>query len=102
VQNYITEMLPWAHRHQVKVITDYVAAIMDKQTGTQAALARSFGNQEAACKRISRLLLRERNEQLLRRVASRRHHRCELSVITIMVSLLHQEWQLLQSVLSHM
>jgi hypothetical protein len=37
-----------------------VAAIIDKQTGTQAALARSFGNQEAACKRISRLLHNER------------------------------------------
>ncbi|MDQ3829661.1 MAG: hypothetical protein M3361_10225 [Candidatus Tectomicrobia bacterium] len=33
---------------------------------------------------------------LLRRVVSRRRHRCELSMITIMVSLLHQEWQLLQ------
>ena len=55
LQDYITEMMPWAHGHQVKAITDYVAAIMDKQTGMQAALARGFGNQEAACKRLSRL-----------------------------------------------
>jgi hypothetical protein len=43
------------------------------------------------------LLLHGRNAPLLlRRVVSRRRHRCELSLITIMVSLLHQEWQLLQ------
>jgi hypothetical protein len=53
---HITELLPWAHGHQIKAITEYVAAIMDKQTGRQAALARSFGNQEAACKRVSRLI----------------------------------------------
>jgi hypothetical protein len=45
----------------------------------------------------TRLLWHGRNAQLfLRRVVSRRRHRCELSLITIMVSLLHQEWQLLQ------
>ena len=60
LQDYITEMLPWAHGHQVKVITDYVAVIINKQTGIQAALARSFGNQEAACKRVGRLLHNER------------------------------------------
>jgi hypothetical protein len=38
---------------------------------------------------------------LLRRVISRRRHRCELSVITIIVSLLHQEWQLLQYLSPH-
>jgi hypothetical protein len=60
LRDYITELLPWAHGHQIKAITDYVAAIMDKQTGRQAALARGFGNQEAACKRVSRLLHNER------------------------------------------
>jgi hypothetical protein len=59
-QDYITELLPGAHGHQIKAITAYVSAIIDKQTGTQAELARSFGNQEAACKRISRLLHNER------------------------------------------
>src|SRR5271156_5216748 len=53
---YITEMLPWAHRHQLKGITDYVAAIIEKQSGNQAEIARSFGNQEAAVKRLSRLI----------------------------------------------
>lgn len=60
LQNYITEVLPWAHGHQVKAITDYVAAVIDQQTGRQAALARGFGHQEAACKRLSRLLHNER------------------------------------------
>jgi hypothetical protein len=37
-----------------------VAAIIDQQTGCQAALARTQGNQEAAVKRLSRLLHNER------------------------------------------
>ena len=53
---YIKETLPWAHGHQRKAITTFVAAIFDKQTGCQAALARTLGNQEAAVKRFSRLL----------------------------------------------
>jgi hypothetical protein len=44
-------MLPWAHGHQRKAIRDFVQAIIDQQTGCQAQLARSFGNQEAATKR---------------------------------------------------
>jgi Transposase DDE domain len=39
-----------------------VQAIIDQQTGCQAQLARSFGNQEAAAKRLSRLLHNERLE----------------------------------------
>lgn len=57
---YIKELLPWAHGHQVKAIATFVAAIIAKQTGTQAALARSCGNQEAAVKRLSRLIHNER------------------------------------------
>lgn len=53
---YITELLPWAHGHQLKAIVDFVAAILEKQTANQAQLARTFGNQEAAVKRLSRLL----------------------------------------------
>jgi len=49
-------MLPWAHGHQRKGIRDFVQAIIEQQTGCQAQLARSFGNQEAATKRLSRLL----------------------------------------------
>jgi hypothetical protein len=59
---YITCMLPWAHGHQRKAIGDFVTAIIDQQTGCQAQLARSLGNQEAAPKRWSRLLHKERLE----------------------------------------
>lgn len=59
---YIEYMLPWAHGHQRKAIRDFVQAIIDQQTGCQAQLARSFGNQEAAAKRLSRLLHNERLE----------------------------------------
>lgn len=56
ITDYIKEMFPWAHAHQVKSLTTFVAAILDEQTGNQAQLARTQGNQEAACKRLSRLL----------------------------------------------
>jgi hypothetical protein len=59
---YITFMLPWAHGHQRKAIGDFVTAIIHQQTGCQAQLARRFGNQEAAAKRLSRLLHNERLE----------------------------------------
>jgi hypothetical protein len=58
--DYIAEVLPWAHGHQLKGITTFVGAIIEQQTGTQAELARSLGNQEAAGKRRSRLLHNER------------------------------------------
>jgi hypothetical protein len=53
---YITHMLPWAQGHPRKALRDFVQAIMAQQTGCQAQLARRFGNQEAAAKRLSRLL----------------------------------------------
>ncbi len=56
LNEYIKELLPWAHGHQLKAITTFVSAIIEKQTGTQAALARTCGNQEAATKRLSRLI----------------------------------------------
>jgi Transposase DDE domain len=56
LKDYIVEVLPWAHGHQLKGITTFVAAIIEKQTGNQAELARGLGNQEAAVKRLSRLL----------------------------------------------
>jgi hypothetical protein len=55
-------MLPWAHGHQRKALRDFVQAIIAQQTGCQAQLARSFGNQEAAAKRLSRLLHNARLE----------------------------------------
>jgi len=62
LDDYIVEMLPWAHGHQRKGIRDFVQAIIDQQMGCQAQLARSFGKQEAATKRLSRLLHNERLE----------------------------------------
>jgi Transposase DDE domain len=60
LQEYIAQVLPWAHGHQLKGITTFVNAIIEKQTGNQAKLARGLGNQEAAVKRLSRLLHNER------------------------------------------
>src|SRR5262245_15593090 len=62
LDDYIMDMLPWAHGHQRKAIRDFVQAIIAQQTGCQAQLARSFGNQEAAVKRVSRLLHNTRLE----------------------------------------
>jgi hypothetical protein len=56
LKDYIAKVLPWAHGHQRKGITTFVGAIIEKQTGNQAELARGLGNQEAALKRLSRLL----------------------------------------------
>jgi Transposase DDE domain len=57
---YIANVLPWAPGHQLKGITTFVSTIIEKQTGIQAELARGLGNQEAAVKRLSRLLHNER------------------------------------------
>src|SRR5712664_4048071 len=55
LKEYIANVLPWAHGHQRKGSPTFVGAILEKQTGTQAGLARGLGNQEAAVKRRSRL-----------------------------------------------
>lgn len=60
IENYIKETLPWAHGHQVNALATFVSAIFDKQTGCQAKLARTQRNQEAACKRLSRLIHNQR------------------------------------------
>jgi hypothetical protein len=57
---YIAAVLPWAHGHQIKGITTFVGAIIEKQSGNQAEVARGLGNQEASVKRLSRLLHNER------------------------------------------
>src|SRR5262245_543147 len=41
-------MMRWAHGHQIKAISKFALAIIDKQTGNQAELARAQGKQEAA------------------------------------------------------
>ena len=62
VGKYIEAAIPWAHGHQVKGLSDFVVAIIERQTGNQAELARGMGNQEAAVKRLSRLIHNERLE----------------------------------------
>jgi hypothetical protein len=57
---YIADVLPWAPGHQRKGITTFVDAIIEKQTGNQAELARGLGKQEAALNRLSRWLHNER------------------------------------------
>jgi hypothetical protein len=57
---YIATVLPWAQGHQLKGITTFVGALIEKQTGNQAALARSLGTQEAGAKRLARLLHNDR------------------------------------------
>lgn len=54
--NYIKETFPWLHGHTSKAMTAIVEAILAKQTGTQAELARTQEKQEAGCKRFSRLI----------------------------------------------
>ena len=60
VREYLEAMLPWAHGHQIKGLTDYALAILDRQTGNQAELVRELGNQEAALRRLSRLNYNDR------------------------------------------
>src|ERR687884_304556 len=62
LDDYLMDMLPWAHGNKAKAIGDFFRAIIDQQTGCQAQLARRFGNQEAATKRLSRLLHNARLE----------------------------------------
>src|SRR6266511_1730734 len=65
LSDYIAFLLPWAHGHQCKAIGDLVAAIIAQQTACQAQLARYFGHQEAAVKRLSRLLHHARRDPRL-------------------------------------
>jgi len=44
VEEFIKQMTPWAHGHQIKAITKFVLAIIEKQTGCQAELARTQVN----------------------------------------------------------
>ena len=53
---YISLILPDAHGHQQKAISDFVFALLSVRTCCQASLARFFDNFEAASKRLSRLL----------------------------------------------
>jgi hypothetical protein len=59
---YISLVLPNAHGHQQKAITDFVLAVVMVRSCCQAGLARFFDNFEAASKRLSRLLHNARLE----------------------------------------
>lgn len=56
LEEFIKKMMPWAHGHQIKGITKFVLAIIEKQTGNQADLSRGHGNKESAAKQLSRLI----------------------------------------------
>jgi hypothetical protein len=58
--DYIVGVLPWAQGHQLKGGTPFVCALIEKQSGNHAEVARGLGNQEAAGNRRSRLLHNER------------------------------------------
>jgi hypothetical protein len=60
IEKYIAKVIPWAHGHQIKGISEYVRAILERQTGIQAELVRGIGKQEAALKRLTRLNHNER------------------------------------------
>ena len=38
IAEFFKQMLPWAHGHQLKAISKFVLAIIDKQTGCEAEL----------------------------------------------------------------
>jgi hypothetical protein len=59
---YISLVLPDAHGHQQKAVSDFVRALVMVQSCCQATLARFFDNFEAASKRLSRLLHNSRLE----------------------------------------
>ncbi len=69
---YISLVLPDAHRHQQKAITDFVMAVVMVRSCCQATLARFFDNFEAVSKRLFRLLHNSRlnPEKLARAHAS--------------------------------
>ena len=60
IREYIENIAPWAQGHQLNGLTDFVGAILDRQTGNQADLVREMGNQEAAQRRLTRLIHNER------------------------------------------
>jgi hypothetical protein len=59
---YINTALADMHGHQRKATTDFVLALIDRKSATQATLARFFDNFEAAAKRLSRYVHNPRIE----------------------------------------
>jgi len=68
LSEYISLVLPDAHGHQQKAMTDFVMAVVMVQSCCQATLARFFDNFEAASNRLFRLLHNSRldTEELAR------------------------------------
>jgi hypothetical protein len=62
LSEYISLILPGAHGHQQKAVSDFVLALVSVRSCCQAALARFFDNFGAASKRLSRLLHNDRLE----------------------------------------
>ena len=56
LREYINTALAALHGHQRKATTDFVLALIDRKSATQATLARFFDNFEAAAKRLSRFV----------------------------------------------
>lgn len=56
LQTYLADILPGAHGHQRNALGVFILAILERQTGNQAVLTREMGNQEAALRRLTRLI----------------------------------------------
>jgi hypothetical protein len=69
---YISLVLPDAHGHQQKAVSDFVLALISAQSCCQATLARCFDNFEAASRRLTRLL---HNSRLSADESARSHAR---------------------------
>ncbi len=69
---YISLVLPDAHGHQQKALSDFVLALIAAQSCCQATLARFFDNFEAASRRLTRLL---HNSRLSPDASARSHAR---------------------------
>jgi hypothetical protein len=69
---YISLVLPDAHGHQQKAISDFVLALISAQSCCQAILSRCFDNFEAASRRLTRLL---HNSRLAPDESARAHAR---------------------------
>jgi hypothetical protein len=73
---YISLVLPDAHGHQRKAVSDFVRALISAQSCCQATLARCFDNFEAASRRLTRLL---HNSRLSPDESARSHARALLA-----------------------
>ena len=58
LRDYIAKVLPWAHGHQLNGIATFVGALIDKQTGNQAELAREDNSVREKTVRTCRELLK--------------------------------------------